>query len=108
MKWLVLLSQNNIALERSTLIVVSSGIGEARRKQLSRNQEGSDGGTCCTVVYLKKLLVPFLHTYDLCMQTVKNIKQAWRTSVSGCNMAQSLLEEIFGPKVNEKFPKNFE
>ena len=33
--------------------------------------------------YLKKLLAPFLHAYDFFMQTVKNIKQTWRTSVSG-------------------------
>ena len=64
-------------------LLASCGCRQAQRKQPSRDQEGSDGGTCCNVVYLKNLLAPFLHAYDFFMQTVKNIKQTWHTSVSG-------------------------
>ena len=35
------------------------------------------------VVYLKQLLEPFLQAYDFFTQTVKNIKEAWQTIVSG-------------------------
>ena len=83
----VVLASTNISLLCAVVnyqnLLASCGCRQARRKQPSRDQEGSDEGTCCTVVYLKKLLAPFLHAYDFFMQTVKNIKQTWRTSVSG-------------------------
>ena len=83
----VVLASTNISLLCAVVnyqnLLASCGCRQARRKQPSRDQEGSDGGTCCTVVYLKKLLAPFLHAYDFFMQTVKNIKQTWRTNVSG-------------------------
>ena len=83
----VVLASTNISLLCAVVnyqnLLASCGCRQARRKQPSRDQEGSDGGTCCTFVYLKKLLAPFLHAYDFFMQTVKNIKQTWRTSVSG-------------------------
>ena len=83
----VLLASTNVSLLCAVVnyqhLLASCGCRQARRKQLSRDQEGSDGGTCCTVVYLKKLLAPYLHDYDFFMQKVKNIKQTWRTSVSG-------------------------
>ena len=83
----VLLASTNVSLLCAVVnyqnLLASCGCRQAQRKQPSRDQEGSDGGTCCNVVYLKNLLAPFLHAYDFFMQTVKNIKQTWHTSVSG-------------------------
>ncbi|KAI0217504.1 hypothetical protein LSAT2_030722 [Lamellibrachia satsuma] len=55
--------------------------------------------------YLKQLLDPFLQAYDFITQTVKNIKEAWRLIVNGYQKARTLLEEIFGPKMHEDFPR---
>ena len=83
----VLLASTNVSLLCAVVnyqnLLASCGCRQAQRKQPSRDQEGSDGGTYCNVVYLKNLLAPFLHAYDFFMQTVKNIKQTWHTSVSG-------------------------
>ena len=83
----VLLASTNVSLLCAVVnyqnLLASCGCRQAQRKQPSRDQECSDGGTCCNVVYLKNLLAPFLHAYDFFMQTVKNIKQTWHTSVSG-------------------------
>ena len=83
----VLLASTNVSLLCAVVnyqnLLASCGCRQAQRKQPSRDQEGSDGGTCCNVVYLKNLLAPFLHAYDFFMPTVKNIKQTWHTSVSG-------------------------
>ena len=85
--WYVLSTSTNVSLLCPVVnyqnLLASCGCRQALRKQPSRDQEGSDGGTCCNVVYLKNLLAPFLHAYDFFMQTVKSIKQTWHTSVSG-------------------------
>ena len=83
----VLLASTNVSMLCAVVnyqnLLAYCGCRQAQRKQPRRDQEGSDGGTCCTVVYIKKLLAPFLHAYDFFMQTAKNIKQTWHTSVSG-------------------------
>ena len=77
--WYVLSTSTNVfllcAVGKHQYLLASCGCRQARRKQPSRDQEGSDGGTCGTVVYLKNLLAPFLHAYDFFMQTVKNVFQ---------------------------------
>ncbi|KAI0230511.1 hypothetical protein LSAT2_019151, partial [Lamellibrachia satsuma] len=55
--------------------------------------------------YLRQLLEPFQQAYDVFTQTVKNIKEAWRVIKNGYQEARTLLEEIFGPKIHEDFPR---
>ncbi|KAK2165039.1 hypothetical protein NP493_1368g00012 [Ridgeia piscesae] len=54
---------------------------------------------------LKQLLEPFQQAYDFFIQTVKNIKEAWRVIRNGYQTARTLLEEIFGPKMHEDWPR---
>ncbi|KAI0234744.1 hypothetical protein LSAT2_014923 [Lamellibrachia satsuma] len=54
---------------------------------------------------LKQLLEPYQQAQDLFVQLVKNIKGAWRTIVEGYQTIRTQLEQIFGPKVHEDFPR---
>ncbi|KAK2165104.1 hypothetical protein NP493_1383g00012 [Ridgeia piscesae] len=54
---------------------------------------------------LKQLLEPFQQAYDFFIQTVKNVKEAWRVIRNGYQTARTLLEEIFGPKMHEDWPR---
>ncbi|XP_038050894.1 uncharacterized protein LOC119724045 [Patiria miniata] len=53
------------------------------------------------------LLAPFFELYDLVVNTIESIKEAYLTLKNSYQESQTLIMKLFGPKAHKSFPRKF-
>ncbi|XP_022102001.1 uncharacterized protein LOC110985344 [Acanthaster planci] len=56
---------------------------------------------------IENLLAPFFELYDLVVNTIEGIKEAYLTLKNSYQESQALIMKLFGPKAHKSFPRKF-